>query len=70
MRRPAYVKIEENVQGVGEEGDSLLIQGEEHKIKTTLYALAGIAWNMGWRPEGLQAVIGNSVLNHKVPPAT
>lgn len=65
MRRPRVVKlsVEEDESGAG----GVLLDLNNWQTKHVLHGLAQIAWNMGWRPVGLDANISHLIANYKAP---
>jgi len=67
MRTPVAVHIVDEKQAI--HSDSLLIEGDAGEVQTTLNGLAEIAWDMGWRPQGLGPVLAHIVGAYKIPKA-
>lgn len=65
MRTPVAVRIVDEKQAI--HSDSLLLEGDAGEVQTTLNGLAEIAWDMGWRPEGLGAILAHIVKVYKIP---
>jgi hypothetical protein len=65
MRTPATVEIQTGKQQLASEG--LLIEGEAADVRDTLAGLAELAWDMGWRPLGLDHVLGHVVRAYELP---
>lgn len=66
QRQPAGVQL---VKTSGQPGDRALWRGELRDGTKMMFALAEIAWGMGWRPGGLVESINALVVTHKVPKA-
>ena len=68
MRTPATVKIDSGKapDGVAYHEDTL-IHGDAAEVFDTLSGIAEIAWEMGWRPRGLDAVVSGVVKSYKIP---
>jgi hypothetical protein len=66
MRRPAAVEV------VIHKGNDIpskdLIDADAKEGTDTMYALADLAWELGWRPRGLTGTLAGLVANYKLPP--
>ena len=63
FRRAGTVHIHV-AKNVSDTAASTLIDGEPSDVTRTLAGIAEIAWRMGWRPEGLDAVLLHAVRTH------
>ncbi len=65
MRTPATVQITDDRPSTSH--PSTLIEGDSAEVFDTLSGIAEIAWDMGWRPAGLDAVVAGVVKSYKIP---
>lgn len=69
MRRPANVEMKLTVGSLAREGEVVLVEGDSLEVTEVFFALADMAWEMGWRPRGLVGSLANYVQGFKLPPA-
>jgi hypothetical protein len=69
MRRPAQVQIRlfksDNASTLPSE---VLIDDDVKEGTDVVFALAEIAWELGWRPRGLAGTVAGMIANFKIPP--
>ena len=65
MRRPKVVTLSVAEDDTGNGG--VLLDMTNWQATHVLHGLAQIAWNMGWRPVGLDANISHLISNYKAP---
>jgi hypothetical protein len=65
MRTPAKVAVVADNQSTSK--DSTLAEGEAADVFDTLSGIAELAWDMGWRPRGLDLVVSGVVKSYKIP---
>lgn len=68
MRRPANVEIVTKVGDLASDGVNTLVAGDAEDVAKTLFAMAEIAWGMGWRPRGLMGSVAQFIQGFKLPP--
>lgn len=66
FREPRFVTIK--VGAKREPGLDPLVQGTIDETSSLMGCLASIAWDMGWRPRGLEATLAAVVRKFKEPP--
>jgi hypothetical protein len=67
MRRQGHVRVVCESVEPGALVDTTVIEGDAADVSDTLAALAEIAWENGWRPRGLDVVLGHMVKVFKLP---
>lgn len=68
FKREAHVKIVEEPLPVGSApAVGTIIEGERDQVQNTMFGLAEIAWDMGWRPKGLDLVLARVVKIYELP---
>jgi len=65
FKRPAHVAISRSVSEA--QTPSEVIHGDVKEVTDIMYSLAEIAWEMGWRPQGLAPVVGMVIQQYKLP---
>jgi len=65
LKKPAGVSVSLSKGELAPQGSSTVLAGDLHEVTTTMYCLAEVAWNMGWRPPGLGPLLANVVDNYK-----
>lgn len=65
LKRPAGVSVSLRKGELAPQGSSMVLEGDLHEVASTMYCLAEVAWNMGWRPPGLGPTLMNVVDNYK-----
>jgi len=69
MRRPAQVQIQ--IFKASQPSDlpsEVLIEDDVKEGTDVLFAIADMAWELGWRPRGLAGTMAGLVTNYKLPP--
>jgi len=67
FKRPASVSITTSTHETPL--PRLVMQADAKEVNDTMFALAEIAWDMGWRPAGLGATLAAVVTRFKIPRA-
>jgi hypothetical protein len=68
MRMPKSVRITCDGEGTG--FPETLTEGDEGDVFNTLSGMAQIAWEMGWRPEGLANATAGLIAAYRLPKAS
>lgn len=69
LRRPASVSLHfERGNASLTEAETPIAEGEVKDVTGALFALADIAWEMGWRPRGLMGKVAHTIESYKLPP--
>lgn len=69
MRRPAKVTMTFGpLENSNEPGQQTLVEGDVKQVTDTLFAVAEMAWGMGWRPRGFPGALAQYALAYKIPP--
>ena len=66
MRRPVTVHATTD-RGEGNEINSCVMEGSVRDVTGTMFSLAEIAWDMGWRPKGLAGTLARVIETYKEP---
>ena len=69
FKRPEAIQISTTEQAFADTSSPIL-EGDVVDVQNTLGNIAEIAWDMGWRPWGLNVIMGQVVQNYKIPPVT
>lgn len=67
MRRPAEVKITYGPLQFPTAEPQLLVEGDTKQTTDVLFAVAEMAWEMGWRPRGMAGFLAQIVNSYKIP---
>lgn len=70
FRRPQSVKIEFGPAATEAEAKGTVISGDRFEVWYKMAAMAEIAWNMGWRPNGLVPTVDAVVKQYQIPGTT
>lgn len=65
MRTPTKVEIHND--NLTNPAETTLVEGGAAEVFDTLSGIAEIAWEMGWRPHGLEQVVAAVVKSYKIP---
>lgn len=69
MRRPARVSMTFGPLESGSVNEpELLVEGDTKQVTDILFAVAEMAWGMGWRPRGFPGALAQFALGYKIPP--
>jgi hypothetical protein len=66
LRRPGKIEVT-TVKDVRPGTEGVIIEGDAADVTDTMFALANIAWNMGWRPAGLTEALTGTLRDLKTP---
>ena len=69
FKRPEAIRISRFEQAIPDPSQ-VMIEGDVVEVQNTMFNLAEIAWGMGWRPWGLNVIMGQVVQTYKIPPVT
>jgi len=68
MRRPAQVSVTWGHLEHPSKEPQLLADGDVKETTDILFAIAEMAWEMGWRPRGLMGTVAGFIQQYKIPP--
>lgn len=67
MKRPAQVKVSWGHLENPTSEPQLISDGDVKETTDVYFAIAEMAWSMGWRPKGLPGFVAHMINNYKIP---
>lgn len=67
MKRPAQVKVSWGPLENPTSEPQLISDGDVKATTDVYFAIAEMAWSMGWRPKGLPGFVAHMINNYKIP---
>jgi len=69
MRRPAHVSVTFGPLETPNSSEQNVIEGDIKEVMNSMYALAEVAWDLGWRPRGFPGALAAFAQQYKLPPS-